>query len=42
MLQYFIEKESIQDIENICAAINRIKRQIKTGDFSTPYKEYDF
>jgi hypothetical protein len=33
MLRYFIEKKSIQDIEDICAAINRIKRQIKTEIF---------
>lgn len=41
MLRYFIEKDSIQQIRNICNSLNQAKRRLKAGDFSNSCKEYD-
>lgn len=40
MLRYFLEKSSIEQISDICKALNQTKRCIESGDFTNPYGEY--
>jgi uncharacterized protein YchJ len=41
MLRYFIENSSLQQVENICEALNQTKRRLEAGDFVNPCNEYD-
>lgn len=41
MLRYFLEKNSLKQVDSICNALNQTKRRIKSGDFANPCREYD-
>lgn len=41
MLRYFLEKNSIQQINSICDALNQTKQRIKSGNFTNPCEDYN-
>jgi len=41
MLRYFLEKNSIKQVDNICNKLNQTKRRIYSGDLTNPYREYN-
>lgn len=41
MLRYFLEKNTIEPVNNICDALNRTKHRIENGEFADSHSEYD-